>query len=224
MTQPRALDLYCGAGGSTRGLQFAGFHVTGVDIHRQPHYVGEVFVLGDAIEYCREHGAEYDLIAASPPCQRYTQAQRIQGREHPDLIPPTREALMATGRPWVIENVPGAPLRADLILCGSMFGLQWRDLMLYRHRWFESGGGFGLAPFPPATCVHDRPAISIFGHCVLGKSLSGNGYKHPNEREHLGIAVGRLVMGIDWMTRNELSEAIPPVYMEWIALQVRDIL
>ena len=101
-----------------------------------------------------------------------------------------------------------------------MFGLQWRDLMLYRHRWFESGGGFTLPPFPPNTCVHDRPAISIFGHCVLGGSLNGKGYKHPNEREHLGVAIGCLVMGIDWMTRNELSEAIPPAYTEYIGRQL----
>jgi DNA (cytosine-5)-methyltransferase 1 len=130
-----------------------------------------------------------------------------------------RERLIAWGGPWVIENVPGAPLRKDLILCGSQFGLRWRDCVLYRHRWFESN--FPLSVFPPTACLHDAPAISIFGHCVLGASrVAGVTYKHPNERQHLGVAVGREVMGAPWMTREGLSEAIPPVYAEYIGLQL----
>lgn len=213
----RLLDLFCGAGGAARGYQMAGFHVTGVDIKRQPRYIGDAFIEGDALEYAAAHGHEYDAIHASPPCQAYTRAQRIQGRQHPNLIPATRAALQATGKPYVIENVPGAPLRNDLMLCGSMFGLRWQSLTLYRHRWFEFGG-WSMPPIGPATCCHDGPAISVFGHTVLGAARNGNGrsYKHPNERQHLGIAVGRQVMGIDWMTRSELSEAIPPVYTEWI--------
>lgn len=216
----RLLDLYCCAGGAAMGYHRAGFdEIVGVDIAPQKHYPF-TFVLGDAIEYCRLHGREFDAIHASPPCQRYTQAQRIQGREHPDLLAPTRDAMNATGKPWFIENVPGAPMLPMLILCGSMFGLTWQGLTLYRHRWFESGGGFALPPFPPATCKHNTPSISIFGRCVLGGALNGKSYKHPNERQHLGVAVGRIVMGIPWMTRNELSEAIPPAYTEYIGRQL----
>ena len=203
------------------GYHRAGFDdIIGVDTAPQPRYPF-TFVLDDALDYCRLHGAEFDAIHASPPCQRYTRAQRIQGREHPDLIPVTRAALQGTGRAYVIENVVGAPLRPDLMLCGSMFGMFWQGLTLYRHRLFE----FGNTPaqvFAPATCNHASPAISIFGHCVLGAALNGRNYKHPNEREYLGVAVGRLVMGIDWMTRGELSEAVPPAYTEYIGRQLRE--
>lgn len=206
------------------GYHRAGFEVVGVDNRPQPHYPF-AFVQADALEFCAEHGREFDVIHASPPCQKYTQAQRIQCREHPDLIPVTRNLLKAIGKPWIIENVPGAPLRPDLILCGSMFGLEWNGLTLYRHRWFESGGGFHLSPFAPATCKHQGFSISVFGHTVLGVPKNGAiTYKHPNEREHLGVAVGRLVMGIDWMNRNELSEAIPPAYTEWIGMQLMAML
>lgn len=222
----KLLDLFCGAGGAAMGYYRAGFtDITGVDIRPQKRYPFR-FVQADALEYLAEHGHEYDAIHASPPCQRYTRAQRIQGREHPDLIAPTRDLLIRSGKPYVIENVPGAPMRIDLMLCGSMFGLRWNGLVLYRHRWFETGGGFQVSPFGPAACCHDAPAISIFGHTVLGavRDSRGQAYKHPNKRKHLGIEVGRKVMGIDWMTREELSEAIPPVYTEWIGRQLIETL
>ncbi|MGW4270773.1 hypothetical protein ACWEGQ_00045 [Streptomyces seoulensis] len=99
----RVLDAYCCQGGASMGYHLAGFDVTGVDLSPQPRYPFP-FVQGDAVEYIREHGHEYDVVVGSPPCQRYSNAQRIQGREHPDLIGPTREAMEGTGRPWVIEN------------------------------------------------------------------------------------------------------------------------
>ena len=114
------------------GYSRAGFEVVGVDIAAQPRYPFE-FIQGDAIEYVKEHGHEYDAIHASPPCQAYTNAQKIMRNDHPELLEPTREALNATGLPWVIENVPGAPLIEPIELCGGMFGLR-----TYRHRLFES--------------------------------------------------------------------------------------
>jgi DNA (cytosine-5)-methyltransferase 1 len=223
MKTRRLLDLYCCAGGAARGYQLAGFHVTGIDIAPQPRYAGDVFIQADALAYVREHGREYDAIHASPPCQQYTQAQRIQNRQHQKLIEPTRELLALSGKPWVIENVPGAPLRVDLILCGSMFGLHYRNLTLYRHRWFEFGN-FAYSIFAPASCAHHNTAISIFGHTVLGAPKNGVSYRHPNEREHLSVAVGRAVMGCEWMTRDELSEAIPPAYTTFIGAQLMQAL
>lgn len=192
------LDLYCDSGGATRGYQEAGFYVVGVDIRPQPRYVGDEFHQGDAIEFLLEHGEEFDAIHASCPCQRYSLAQRINRREHPDLIDPTRAALEATGRPWVIENVPGAPLRDPVELCGAMFGLR-----TYRHRLFEAGGGFALdAPAHPAHTARTAK---------MGRPVG------PGEFMHIvgnfsNVALAREVMGMPWATRDELREAIPVAY------------
>ncbi len=140
---PRLLDLFCGAGGAARGYQMAGFHVTGVDIKPQPHYIGEEFVQGDALEYVRNHGHEYDAIHASPPCQAFTMAGRqwrTEGRTYPDVIAAVRELLIRTHLPYVIENVPGAPLLNPVVLNGALFGMRLR-----RVRWFETSFTF---PFP----------------------------------------------------------------------------
>ncbi len=138
--RPRLLDLFCCQGGAAKGYADAGFDVTGVDIAPQPRYPYQ-FVQADAIAYALEHGAGFDFIHASPPCQHDSECQRIQGNTHPDLIAPTRTALEATGLPWVIENVRGAApkLREPVMLCGPMFGLA-----TYRHRFFETGSGFTL--------------------------------------------------------------------------------
>lgn len=109
MTRPRLLDLFCGAGGCSAGYDRAGFDVTGVDVVPQPRYPF-AFHQGDALEYVAAHGHEYDAIHASPPCQSYTPLRALSpDKEYPDLVAVTRAALEATGRPWVIENVPGAP-------------------------------------------------------------------------------------------------------------------
>jgi DNA (cytosine-5)-methyltransferase 1 len=140
--KPRALDLFCSAGGATRGLQLAGFHVTGVDIKAQPRYVGDAFIQGDALEADLDG---YDFIWASPPCQAFTTLRHMPTahHKHPNLIPQTRRKLVASGIPWCIENVPGAPLGKSgnlITLCGSMFGLMTADgrAELRRHRLFES--------------------------------------------------------------------------------------
>lgn len=209
--KPRGLDLFCCEGGASAGYEAAGISMEGVDIKPRRRYPYP-FHLADALEFPLDG---YDFIHASPPCQAHTQAQRLQGRTHPELIAPIRDRLIAWGGPWVIENVPGAPLRKDLVLCGSQFGLRWEDCVLYRHRWFESN--VPLPFFPPMDCLHDAPAISIFGHTVLGASrVVGKTYKHPNERVHLGVEAGRAVMGAPWMSREGLSEAIPPVYTQFI--------
>jgi DNA (cytosine-5)-methyltransferase 1 len=215
MNRPRLLDAFCGAGGSSRGYQLAGFHVTGVDNRPQPRFAGDEFVLGDALEYLAVHGREYDAVHASPPCQAYSVANNIHGREdHPDLIEPTRAALQATGLPYVIENVPGAPLLAPMMLCGLSFGLNVR-----RHRLFESNV-FMLAP----PCGdHRGDWLLVFGHTVLtrgrvvGKAKGGG---NRIQRQHVGTDRGRRAMGIEWMNRDELSEAIPPAYTQFIGEQL----
>lgn len=202
--RPRLLDLYCCAGGAAKGYADAGFDVVGVDIRPQPRYPFE-HVQADALDVLADAAflAGFDAVHASPPCQRYTVAQRISGNEHPDLIPPTRALLQASGLPWVIENVPGAPMRPDVVLCGSMFP-ELRDgpYGIKRHRWFE----FAVPPaslVPP--CNHPPVVVSVFGH-------GGHVYH--------GVEQWRRVMGIDWMTRDELAEAIPPAYTEFIGRQL----
>ncbi len=206
---PRLLDLYCGAGGAAMGYHRAGFDVLGVDINLQPRYPFE-FVQGDALEYLAAHGHEYDAIHASPPCQRYSTMTADPDR-HPDLIAPTRALLIAAGAPWVIENVPGAPLIDPVRVCGSSFGLAVR-----RHRLFESN-----VPLVSTACRHDaqgRP-VGVYGqHADRRQHLRTDGTQRGTKASTL--AEGRAAMGIDWMEWPELTEAIPPAYAEHVGRQL----
>lgn len=207
--RPRLLDLFCGQGGAGMGYHRAGFDVTGVDIAPQPRYPFH-FVRGDALDYLAAHGHEYAAFHASPPCQAYSPLNARCGYRHTvDLLPPTRAALLALGRPWVIENVPGAPFRYYVMLCGGMFGLR-----TYRHRRFESSW-YVLQPEHPAhvvrTSTRKRRADWDAG---LHVSVTGN----------VGVYVGREAMGIDWMTGAGLSQAIPPAYTEWIGRRLMAVL
>ena len=212
MIRPRLLDLFCGAGGATRGYQQAGFHVTGVDISPQPNYCGDDFHQMDALD-AGFYG--YDAVHASPPCQAYSVANNIHQRtDHPDLIAATRALLVESRLPYVIENVPGAPLENYFQLCGRSFGLNVR-----RHRWFESNV-FMLAP-PCGS--HAGDWLLVFGHTVLerGKTIGKTAKGGPIiRRRHVGVERGREAMGISWMNRDELSEAIPPAYTHWIGQQL----
>lgn len=206
---PRCLDLYCGAGGASAGYALAGYDMTGVDHRPQPRYPFR-FVLADALEYVEAHGHDYDLIAASPPCQQFTSLQGRWGREYPDLIAATRAALIATGKPYVMENVSGAPMENPLMLCGSMFGLR-----IIRHRLFECSPAIW---FPPATCSHPRGAVGRQGHRGAGRewiTVAG----HFSD-----VPLAQRIMQIDWMTQHELAQAIPPAYTRWIGEQMREAL
>lgn len=204
MTLPKGLDLYCGAGGSSQGYVDAGFVMTGVDTLPQKHYPFE-FIQADALAYVAAHGHEYDAIFASPPCQCYSRTRTIHpGSTYPDLVELTRAALVATGKPWVIENVPGAPLRWPIMLCGTMFGLP-----LYRHRLFESSHLL-LAPTHgdhPERCPQVGRGASPGGFMIIAGHFAN-------------IPQARRCMGIDWMTRSELAQAIPPAYTEHIGRQM----
>ncbi|MGV9645139.1 SAM-dependent methyltransferase [Streptomyces sp. NPDC003514] len=201
--RPRLLDLFCCQGGAAKGYADAGFDVTGVDIAPQPRYPYR-FVQADALAYVVEHGAGFDFIHASPPCQHDSECQRLRGNIHPDLIAPTRSALEATGRPWVIENVGGAvpKLRGPVMLCGPMFGLA-----TYRHRFFETGGGFTLAQ--PGHPAHLVPQAKM-GRPVLP------GHYGQFVGNFSGVALARRVMGVPWMNRDGIRECIPPAYAEHI--------
>lgn len=203
--KPRCLDLYCKAGGASAGYALAGFDVTGVDIEPQKRYPFR-FVQGDALEYVEAHGHEYDLIAASPPCQAHTSLQGRWGREYPDLIAATRAALIATGKPYVIENVVGAPLLNPLMLCGSMFGLT-----IIRHRLFECSPQIW---WPPFICSHPRGAVGRRGH-------RGKDREWITVTGHFSdVPLAQRVMEISWMTQEELAQAIPPAYTRWIGEQM----
>ena len=203
--RPRLLDLFCGAGGAAVGYHRAGFDVTGVDIEPQPRYPF-AFVRADALAYLAEHGHEYDAVHASPPCQRYTALRSINPeRNHPDLVAPTRSALIANGRPWAIENVVGAPFAYYVQLCGTMFGLR-----VYRHRRFETSHLI-LQPSHPA---HRRGnLINLFSTGKRRQFLESD--RFVTVTGNCGAYVGP-AMGIEWMTGAELSQAIPPVYTDWV--------
>ena len=199
----RVLDLFCKQGGAAKGYADAGFDVTGVDIDPQPRYPYR-FIQADAVGFIREHGAEFDFIHASPPCQFYTQCQRIQGREHPALIAPTRAALEATGRPWVIENVEDAApeLRDPVTLCAAVFGMR-----TYRHRLFETGGGFTFTP--PRHLPHLAPLTK------MGRPRAAGHFAHY-VGNFSGVQEARDDMGVPWMNRDGIRECIPPAYAQLI--------
>lgn len=213
-TQPRLLDLFCCAGGAGMGYHRAGFDVTGVDVRPQPRYPF-AFVQADALDYVAAHGHEYDVVHASPPCQAYT-VSRTRARvrpTHPRLIDETRAALRATGSPFAIENVPGAPMRDATVLCGASLGLGARCAdgnyrQLRRHRLFECSM-FMLAP---ACACDDREKIGVYG--------SGGGWSNrfdPARRGYKGNKTeSAAALGIDWMVISELSASIPPAYTEFV--------
>jgi DNA (cytosine-5)-methyltransferase 1 len=204
--KPRILDLFCGAGGASVGYYRAGFDVVGVDIEPQKNYPFE-FHQADALHYLAEHWREFDVVHASPPCQRFSAMSACRpglAESYPDLIVATRELLKLTGLPYVIENVPGSPLLNPITLCGQMVGLD-----LYRHRLFESN----VHLWQPAHPKHVKPA-SRAGHWTPGTVMSVSGHVSPmwKAREAMG--------GIDWMNRAELAESIPPQFAELVGAQI----
>lgn len=174
--------------------------IVGIDKQDQPSYPF-VFVRGDALQPPVEL-ASFDFIWASPPCQAYSKTRAIHGKTYPDLVGKTRELLTASGKPYAIENVGGAPLRAPVMLCGTMFGLR-----VLRHRYFETSHPIALTP----QCGRHGGTNSHRGYSTGAEfvTVAGNNYRRTEGAE---------AMGIDWMkTRRELSEAIPPAYSEFIA-------
>jgi len=196
MKRYRLVDLCCGAGGASVGYARVGFDVVGVDKEPQPNYPFE-FHRADALAFSLDG---FDAVHASPPCKGFTKTGWSYHfgyhAKHADLLTPMREKLLASGLPFVIENVPGAPIRADILLCGSQFGLGVR-----RHRLFETEPRM-FCFLPP--CAHEKVQASPYGH----PRVAGEG------------ATWGPAMGIDWMTTNELALAIPPAYTEFIGREL----
>ena len=206
----KLLDLYCKAGGASKGYADAGFEVTGVDIKKQKRYPF-TFIQADCLEIMKDLDflRSFDVIAASPPCQTHSSTKHLrvaQGKQTDkvDLIPQTREALVASGVPYVIENVPGAPLIDPVQFCGSYFGLKVR-----RHRLFESN--IKLIGSPCKHKEQGRP-VGIYGS--MRDEIPGGGHTAKT------IEQAREAMGIDWMIWGELVEAIPPIYTYEIGKQL----
>ena len=217
--RPRLLDLFCGAGGAAVGYHRAGFDVVGVDINPQPHYPFEFHQMNALFALGTGMAEGFDAIHASPPCQAYSVLRRANpDAEYPDLIAPTRWLLEQSALPWVIENVPGAPLHPSIVLCGSMFDLGSGARQLRRHRLFESS----LMLMQP-ECRHEGEAIGVYGGGPTGRYTFENGCKQRNGRRggYQGtMAERREAMGIDWMNSGELNQAIPPEYTTWIGAQL----
>ena len=212
MGKPRLLDLFCCAGGAAKGYHEAGFEVTGVDTVEQPNYPFD-FIMGDALDLDGDFLSEFDAIHASPPCQAYSVTAKRTGRggDWPMLIEPTRKMLRATGLPYVIENVVGSPLKDPIVLCGTMFS----GLRVIRHRLFESN--FKIAP--PKHIPHKAHPLC---HTLdkrkahYGKTDEWVHYVQVNGGGNCTLMAARDAMGIDWMTKREINEAIPPAYSKYV--------
>lgn len=225
MTKPLLLDLYCCQGGASAGYVAAGFDVLGVDLSAQPRYPYR-FVKADALEFLKNLIRSSCLIIfndevrrvvalhASCPCQGGTNAQKIQGNEHPRLIAPTRELLDQTGLPYVIENVvPMAgvedadPLKDPVMLCGASFGLR-----TYRHRLFETNWALTV----PEHAPHIQTQVK------MGRPIrEGDFYQAVGNFS--GVDIARRDMGVPWMNRDGVRECIPPIYAEYVGRQLIEL-
>jgi DNA (cytosine-5)-methyltransferase 1 len=210
----RLLDLFCCAGGAALGYARAGFEVVGVDIVDRPNFPFK-FKKADALELDLAYLASFDAIHASPPCQSYSDLAKRNGNGHewPRLIEPVREMLIAVGRPYVIENVEGAPLIDPVVLCGTMFP----GLRVIRHRLFE-------ANFKITRPAHKKhPKVHTFDKrkSHFGKTNEWTDFVQVTGGGHCTLAAARDAMGIPWMTKGEINEAIPPAYTEHIGRDLR---
>ena len=224
MNKPRLLDLFCGAGGAAVGYSKAGFEVVGVDINPQPNYPFE-FIQADAVQYLTDNWTKFDAFHASPPCQKHTKTRHLANArnggkypEHPDFIEPIRGLLEVIGdavgnRPWVIENVHGAPLLDPISLYGSQFGLKTQ-----RRRCFESNKPL-TEPENKMQKMHTLSAGNGIGSDG-SISICGSGGVRGLNAKQIKLYWGYALGGVDWMSRQEMAECIPPVYAEFIGKQL----
>lgn len=207
------------------GYHLAGFDIIGADIAPQPHYpfefhqddalhVLDTLLAGEAWQgYILD---DFDAIHASPECKAYTDCNLSPKEKYQMLIGDVRQRLQRSGKLYIIENVRGAKkhMQANVMLCGSMFGLP-----MQRHRLFETNMPQLLTP--PKPCDHRKATIAVYGHSVWDSSLPGTPRKDGRNRpDSVPISVGRKAMGIDWMNIEELAEAIPPAYTQWLGTQL----
>lgn len=229
--RPRLLDLFSGAGGCARGFLEAGFYVVGIDKEAQPRYAGDEFFRADVMNVAH-HGrdgwiidedgfrlylGEFDAVSASPPCQAHSDLQKQNKRSYPELIAPTRELLEATGLPYVIENVEGAPLIDPVTLCGTMFP----GLRVIRHRLFETN-------FPLEQPAHFAPHPRVFTHdkrkAHYGELDQDTSFVQVTGGGNCTLANARDAMQIGWMSKAEINEAIPPAFTRYVGEQLKQSL
>lgn len=207
--RPKLLDLFCCAGGASVGYHRAGFDVVGVDIEPQPQYPFE-FIQADALSILRSmtdypsfsgemwRPGYFDAIHASPTCQTFARVTAWRGSrdDHPDLLTPTLALLAGISLPWVVENVPEAcpPLRPDVRLCGTQFGLPVR-----RHRAFQCGNWSTFELMPGCQCYRNPRLLP---------------FEHKDERAFADA------MGCTWMNKTEARQALPPAFTEHIGARL----
>jgi DNA (cytosine-5)-methyltransferase 1 len=213
--RPRLLDLFSCAGGAAMGYHRAGFDVVGVDIDPQPNFPFE-FIQANALDLNSNFLASFDAIHASPPCQSYSDLAKRNRNAHmwPRLVEPVRDMLRATGLPYIIENVEGAPLIDPVVLCGTMFP----GLRVIRHRLFESNLALSAPEHGrhPLVFTHDKRK----GH--YGKLNQDVSFVQVTGGGNCSVANAKDALGINWMTKNELNESIPPAYSEYLGQQLLD--
>ena len=211
--KPRLLDLFCCAGGAGFGYSQAGFEVVGVDIKLQRNYPLP-FIQADALSLDPKFIALFDVVHASPPCQAYSDlAKRNRNADDwPRLIEPVRDMLIRSGLPYVIENVDGAPLFNAVVLCGTMFS----ELRVLRHRLFEAN--FEIVPPPHKK----HPKVHTFDRrkSHFGKTNEWKDFVQVTGGGNCTLAAAREAMGIDWMTKNEINESIPPTYTRFVGQEL----
>jgi DNA (cytosine-5)-methyltransferase 1 len=220
--RPRLLDAFCGAGGAARGYQMAGFRVTGVDINPQPRYAGDRFVQADALEVLAGDLTGFDAIHASPPCHDHSSLRSVSGTDGTGwLLAATRELLISSDLPYVLENVEGArgQMREPALFCGGAFALGapsygglWRPLK--RHRLFESN----IFLMTPGCGCSSIEKLGVYGN--------GGRYANRGNPDRAGYRGNKQesadALGIAWMTIAEMSQAIPPAYTRHIGEQLAD--
>ena len=206
----KLLNLYCGVGGASAGYAAAGFEVTGIDLKHGKRYP-YTYIKGDVLQYLKDFDflQSFDVIHASPPCQTHSITQHLRNAQGKttskvDLIPQTRAALIASGKPYIIENVPGSPLVNPIQLCGSAFNLKVR-----RHRLFESN-----MSLKGSICNHKAQGRPVGVYGSLKDEIPKGG------KTAISIDEAREAMGISWAIWTELVEAIPPAYTKYLGLQI----
>jgi len=218
MSRPKLLDVCCKAGLASDGYAAAGFEVVGIDRDPQPNYPYK-FIQADLRDLAPQWIAEnFDAVAGSPPCWQHSVLRHRTGREYEDFISDTRALFEASGLPYVIENVEGAPLKDPLVLCGTQFPGRLR---VKRHRLFESNIELA-APMPHPRGKHPLHFTHDKRKAHYGQLDEWTAFVSVNGGGNCSKAAALDAMGVRDrpLTKDELNQGVPPVYTEHIGRQL----